>query len=145
MDEIFATIIKDDEGYHVVDKDGVIGPVCKLCDENDKTIVLTPNASNRKYFNRAKADAMIAECGHVDLTYKATITIGSNSGKLPNAKLISYLPQELQDEYKAIIDRAYAARTAEREANKKKPLTEKEKLMAKIAKLEAQLAAKDAE
>ena len=61
--------------------------------------------------------------------------------RTPNAKLISYLPQDLQDEYNAIIARAIEAKNA----SKKKPMTEREKLEAKLAKMQAQLAAMDAE
>ena len=136
MDEILARIIKQDDGFHVVDQDGSIGDVCKLCDEGDKTIVLTPNASNRKYFNRAKAEAAIEEGGYCGLTRKETVKIG-NVTKTPNAKLISYLPQEQQDEYNAIIARAIEAK----EAAKKNPLTKAEKLEAQIAKMQAQLEA----
>ena len=134
---VYATIVKKDDGFHVVDFDGTEGPVCKFCDENDKTIVLTKNKSNRQWFNRAKAEAEIAEKGHVDLYYKATRKIGEVSrNTMPNAKLISYLSEEDQAEYKAIMDRAIAAR----DADKKKPMSDKEKLQAKIDKLKAQLA-----
>lgn len=134
---VYATIVKKDDGFHVVDFDGTEGPVCKFCDENDKTIVLTKNKSNRQWFNRAKAEAEIAEKGHVDLYYKATRKIGEVSrNTMPNAKLISYLSEEDQAEYKAIMDRAIAAR----DADKKKPMSDKEKIQAKIAKLKAQLA-----
>ena len=140
MDEILARIIKQDDGFHVVDQDGTIGDVCKLTDEGDKTIVLTPNASNRKYYNRAKAEAAIEQDGYCGLTRKDTIKIGSVT-RTPNAKLISYLPQDLQDEYNAIIARAIEAKNAD----KKKPLTEREKLEAKIAKMKEQLAAMQSE
>lgn len=134
---VYATIVKEDDGFHVIDFDGTKGPVCKFCDANDKTIVLTKNASNRQWFNRAKAEQEIAEKGHVDLYYKAARKLGEVSrNTMPNAKLISYLSEELQAEYKAIIDKAIAAR----DADKKKPLTEEEKLQAKIEKLKAQLA-----
>lgn len=136
VNEVQAKIIKEDDGFHVVDKDGTVGPVCKLVDEGDKTIALTPNASNRKWFNKAKAEAEIAEKGYVELFYKASKTFGPQGTKLPNAKLISYLSEEEQAEYKAIIDRAMAAR----DADKKKPLTEKEKLMAQIERAKAKLA-----
>lgn len=132
--QVYAKIIKDEEGnFHVVDFDGTVGPACKFCDANDKTIVLTKNKSNRQWFNRAKAEAAIAEQGYVELGYKASRHIGATGGKLPNEKLISYLPQELQDEYKAIIDRAIEARNAA----KKQPMTELEKAQAKLAKAQA--------
>ena len=76
------------------------------------------------------------------LLYKATRVMGegtSRSTKLPNEKLIAYLSEAEQEEYKAIIARAIAARDAEREANKKKPMTEAEKAQAKVTKIIAQL------
>lgn len=134
---VYAKIIKDDDGnFHVVDFDGTMGPVCKFCDADDKTIVLTKNKSNRQWFNRAKAEAEIAKNDHVDLYYKASKHFGSSGSKLPNEKLISYLPEAEQAEYKAIIDRAIAARNDV----KAKPITELEKAQAKLAKAQAALA-----
>ena len=141
LETVYAKIVKEEDGYHVVDFDGTVGPVCKLCDEGNKTIVLTPNASNRKWFSVARAEQEIAEKGYVELYYKGTKKIGSGSTRIPNEKLIAYLPQELQDEYKAIIARAIEAKNAD----KKKPMTEREKLMAKIEKAKAALAMLEAE
>ena len=67
--------------------------------------------------------------------FKEAKPAGSSVTRIPNAKLISYLPQELQDEYNAIIARAIEAKNAA----KKKPMTQAEKLEAHIAKLQAQL------
>lgn len=130
---VYAKIIMKEDGYHVVDFDGTEGPVCKLVDENDRTIALTKNTSGRQYFNRAKADAEIAEKGYVDLYFKATKHIGSHTTRIPNEKLISYLPKELQDEYNAIIARAIEAKNAD----KKKPMTEMEKAKARLLKAQA--------
>ena len=138
-DEVLAYIVKYEDGYHVIDQDGTEGPVCKLVDDGEKTIALTKNASNRKWFNRAKADEAIAKDGQCPLTYKATKVLGpqgSRSTKMPNEKLIAYLSAEEQEEYKAIIARAIEAR----DADKAKPMTEAEKLEAQIAKAKAKLA-----
>lgn len=141
-EEVMATIVKRDDGYHVVDKDGTEGPVCKLTNDL-KSICLTPNAANRQWYAVKRLEAAFADtsCTGVPLYYKASRHIDPNAPKapkaLPNAKLISYLPEELQAEYKAIIDRAREAMAAD----KKKPLTDVEKLQAKIAKLQAQLEA----
>lgn len=133
---VYAKIIKEDDGFHVVDFDGTVGPVCKFCDADDKTIVLTKNKSNRQWFNRAKAEAEIAEKGHVDLFYKASKHFGPSGNRIPNEKLISYLPEAEQAEYKAIIERAMKAR----DDAKAKPMTELEKAQAKLAKAQAALA-----
>ena len=135
-DEVLAKIVKEDDGYHVVDQDGTVGPVCKLVDEGGKTIALTKNAANRFWYNKAKADAEIEQNGYCPLYYKASKKFGpagSRSTALPNAKLISYLSEEEQEEYKAIIARAIAAR----DADKKKPMTELEKAKAKAEKAKA--------
>lgn len=134
---VYAYIVKDDEGnYHVKDFDGTVGPTCKLVDEGDRTIALTPNKSNRKWYNRKKADEAIAANGECPLYYKESKHFGSGTTHLPNEKLIAYLSAEEQAEYKAIIDRAIAAREAERN----RPMTEEEKLRKQIASYEATIA-----
>lgn len=137
---VYATIVKRDDGYHVIDHDGTEGPVCKIVDDG-KTIALTKNMSNRQWFNIAKAEAEIAEKGHVDLYYKGTKKLGSTGTHIPNEKLIAYLPEDLQNEYRAIIARAIEAKNAD----KPKPMTELEKAKAKLEKAKAALAKLEAE
>ena len=134
-DKVYATIIKDEDGnYHVVDEDGTIGPICKLVDEGDRTIALTKNASNRKWFNRKKADEEIEEKGHVDLYYKASKTFGPSTAHMPNEKLVEkYLTPEEFAEYKVIINEAIRRR----EEDKVKPKTELEKAQERVAKAKA--------
>lgn len=131
---VLAKVIKLEDGYHVVDQDGTVGPVCNKRTA-DGYIILTPNAANRKCVNEKNAEKFFAENpdGAIELTFKATRTIGSAGPKMPNAKLIAYLPEELQEEYKAIIARAIAAR----DADKKKPMTDLEKAKAKAEKARA--------
>lgn len=133
-------IIKDDEGYHCVQPDGTTSGALKII-EDGRTLVLPKNPANRQYCAVAKADAGIAENGEFILTVRTTPKkdVSTYSNKLPNEKLIAYLPEAEQEEYRAIIARAIAARDAEREANKKKPMTETEKAQAKVAKIIAQL------
>lgn len=139
-EEVMATIVKRDDGYHVIDKDGTEGPVCKLTNDQ-KSICLTPNAANRQWYAVKRLDAAFADpsCTGVPLYFKATRHLDPNAPKapkaLPNAKLISYLPEDVQAEYKAIIERARAAMDADR----KKPVSEADKLRARIAKMQAQL------
>ena len=141
--EVAAYIVKEGEDYFVTDVDGNIKD--KLVITEDKiTLILPKNPSNRKWFNIARCDAAIEECGNCALTYKPTKVLGpmgSRSTALPNAKLIAYLSEEEQAEYKAIIDRAIAAR----DADKKKPMSEADKLRARIEKAKAALAALEAE
>ena len=141
-------VIKDEDGnFHTVIGDKV-GPVCKII-EDGRTIVLGKNPANRQYCAVAKANAGIEADGFFVIVPRTTEprVLGSMGPKLPNEKLISYLPEAEQEEYRAIIARAIAARDAE----KNKPLTEREKAekalekaKAKLADLEAQLAALNA-
>ena len=71
--------------------------------------------------------------------------LGTMGSKLPNAKLVAYLSEEEQEEYKGIIDRARERMEADKAAHKKQPLTEEQKLRNKIAKAQAALAALEAE
>lgn len=141
-------VIKDEDGnFHTVIGDKV-GPVCKII-EDGRTIVLGKNPANRQYCAVAKANVGIEADGFFVIVPRTTEprVLGSMGPKLPNEKLISYLPEAEQEEYRAIIARAIAARDAE----KNRPLTEREKAekalekaKAKLADLEAQLAALNA-
>ena len=133
--KVYAHIIKDEDGdFRVVDYNGEIGPKCKLVDEGDRTIALTPNKSNRKWFNKARAEAEIAEKGQADLYFKASKHFGSANTRMPNEKLVEkYLSADELAEYKAIIQRAIEAR----EADKKQPKTDLEKAQEKLAKAKA--------
>lgn len=138
MEEIIVKIVKDDDGdFHVIDADGVMGGKCKII-EDGRTIALTKNAANRQYCAVAKANAGIEADGFFVLTVRTTEPrkLGPASAKLPNEKLISYLPEELQAEYKEIIARALAAR----EAEQNRPLTDREKAERALEKAKAQLA-----
>lgn len=130
-----AKIVKLDDGYHIVDQDGSIGDVLTIT-KDGISYVLTPNASNRKFYAVKAVEKAFETQDFVPLYHKATRTIGpigTRSTVMPNAKLIAYLPEDLQEEYKAIIARAIEAR----DAAKAKPMTEKEKLEAKLAKAKA--------
>lgn len=129
-----ADLVKMDDGYHVFDLDGNDLGLCKLVDEG-KTLALPKNPSRRQWFNLAKAEEGTANGEKVQLLYKASKTFGPRGTTVPDAKLIAYLPEEDQNEYKAIIERARAAM----KADKTKPLSELEKLQAKLAKLQAKI------
>lgn len=130
-------IVKEGEEYFLVDN-GVKSEPLKT-EATGVAFVLPVNSSNRKWYNKGRVDAAIESEGKLVLTYKATRKIGSTGStgvRMPNAKLVeTYLSPEEFAEYKAIIDRAIAAR----DAAKAKPMTEKEKLEAKIAKAQAAL------
>lgn len=144
---VYAKLIKEEDGYHIVDFDGTVGPVCKVNNDGKDGggtdwIIFTPNTSNRKYMAKNKADKIFEEGAEfIPLYYKATKHLDGVSSRIPNEKLISYLPEAEQAEYRAIIARAMAAR----DADKKKPLTELEKAELKLEKAKAALAKLQAE
>lgn len=134
--EVIVKVIKDDDGnFHTVIGE-TVGPVCKII-EDGRTIVLGKNPANRQYCAVAKANAGIETDGFFVITPRTTEPrkLGTMGPSLPNAKLISYLPEAEQEEYRAIIARAIAARDAE----KNKPLTEREKAEKALAKAQAKL------
>ena len=99
-------------------------------------IVLGPNSANRKYiahnefYAKSEDDTYIVE----DKTTGPRV-LGTAQ---PDKKLVPYMTAEDKEKYDAIIARALENRNAQ----KKVELTEEEKLMAQIAKLEKKLAAK---
>lgn len=138
-DTVLAVINKKEDGYYLTDtQTGTETGPLKTCDEG-ATLVLPKNSSNRKWVRIKVADAAIAEHGQCDLVYKASKTFGSVTTvrRIPNAKLFEYLSEEEQAEVKAIFDRAYDAMAADKAAIK--PVTDVDKIKAKIAKLQAQL------
>lgn len=99
-------------------------------------IVLGPNSANRKYiahnefYAKSEDDVYVVE----DKTTGPRV-LGTAQ---PDKKLVPYMTAEDKEKYDAIIARAIENRNNQ----KKVELTEEEKLMAQIAKLEAKLAAK---
>lgn len=134
-----AKIIKLDDGYHV-DNAGVIGDVLKKT-KDEISYILTENESNRKFFKTVEVEKVTGTNDAIVLTYKPSIKLDGvvrtgGSTRIPNSKLIDFLNDEDKAEYMAIIERA----KANFEAQRKKPMTEEEKIMAKIAKMQEQLA-----
>lgn len=141
-----VTIKKVDDQY-IMDVDGTETVLeVKQPKGWDPTIMLPENPTGRKLINQAAADKRLeANGGSFELTVRTAHATGPRGKTIPNAKLVEYLKtldngQELYDEYMGIIDEAYKAM----EAAKAKPLTEKEKLMAKIEKAKKALAALEA-
>lgn len=141
-----VTIKKVDDQY-IMDVDGTETVLeVKQPKGWDPTVMLPDNPTGRKLINQAAADKRLeANGGSFELTVRTAHATGPRGKTIPNAKLVEYLKtldngQELYDEYMAIIDEAYKAM----EAAKAKPLTEKEKLLAKIEKAKKALAALEA-
>lgn len=138
MEEVKCKLVKTDEepGYAVVDGETTT-PVRAVNEYKGRLVIALPdNSSNRKYFDAKRADEAIAANGYCELTYKPTIVIGERKTAVPNAKLIEYLTDDLKAEYLSIVERARAAM----EADRKKPLTEAEKLQKQIERARAKLA-----
>ena len=135
-----AKIVMDTDGdYHVVDSNGV-GPKCKLCGPapavkagGTETIVLTKNDSNRQWFNRAKADAAIAEHGYCELTYKESKHFGPAGSSLLKNPLMAYMTDEEKADYIAIVQKAIDAKAADKSV----PVTDVDKAKAKLEKAKA--------
>lgn len=133
-----ADIVMDEDGKFYIEDNGVRTAECAVKPYRDtEEIHLQPNSSNRKFWNAVDARKKCANGGRIQLTYKPSIKLGEGTTRtnIPNAKLIEYLDEADKAEYLAIIERA----KANYESQKKKPMSEKEKLLAKIAKLQKQL------
>lgn len=135
-----AVIVFEADGDYIIDCGEKKGPL--EITKDGICYILPVNSANRKWFSLKKIAAAKANGEtKIVLEYKASRKIGSCSQKMPNEKLISYLPEELQAEYKAIIERAMKAR----EEAKAKPMTELEKAQAKLKKAQEALAKLQAE
>lgn len=139
--------IKKVDGQYIMDVDGTETVLeVKQPKGWDPTIMLPENPTGRKLINQGAADKRLeANGGSFELTVRTAHATGPRGKTIPNAKLVEYLKtldngQELYDEYMGIIDEAYKAM----EAAKAKPLTEKEKLLAKIEKAKKALEALEA-
>lgn len=121
-------------GYAIVDGDNTI-PCDKIVPYKGRELVHLPsNSTLRVWTDRAKLDAAIAANGYLELAYKARVTQG-HSTAAPRIPGIQYLSEEEQNELNTLI-----ANARERmQADKKKPMTELEKLQAKLAKVQAQI------
>lgn len=103
--------------------------------KNKWHIVLGQNSANRKYiahnefFAKMNNDVYIVE----DKT-TGPRTLGTSQ---PDKKLVPYMTSEDKEMYEAIISRAAANRESQK---KTKPVTEEERYLAQIAKLEKKLA-----
>lgn len=143
------TIVKHDceTGYAIVDGENII-PCDKVVEYQGRSVIHLPsNSSNRSWIDKKRVDDAIAAGTPLTLAYKASIKMGQRTTRIPNEQLVkTYCSEEEYNEYMAIFKKAQEAMLAD----KKKPLSEAEKtqaaidkLMAKLAKLEASAANKD--
>jgi len=97
-------------------------------------IVLAANSANRKYIAH---NEFFAKAVNDEYTVEDKTTPPRSLGTAqPDKKLVPYMTAEDKEEYDAII-----ARALENKKNSVSEKTEEEKLLEKIAKLEAKLAA----
>lgn len=90
-------------------------PIVQTYKNEPTTLILPENPSNRKYFSSKKVGE-----GDLELTYKATITLGPRTGEPSQRKsLVEYLTEE----EKAIYDDLMAKARARRD----RPMTDLEK------------------
>lgn len=105
-------------------------PIDQFDPNNPKSLKLPENPSNRKYFS-------IARIGNeIELTYKKTMTFGPRSETAPRKGLEEYLDETDRELYLQLVEKAKKNRE---EMNKRPVLTEKEKLLNRIAKLQERL------
>lgn len=98
--------------------------------KDGKSYILPDNPSKRKYWSVKRVDEV-----PVELTLKEPKTFGPRASTGERKKLSDYLT----DEERATIEGIWQACRERRDAERNKPMSEEEKLLAKIAKYQAQL------
>lgn len=127
-------------GYSIVDK-GEVHHCTKLVPYKNRVMVEMPeNSTLRKWTDKARLDIAIAADGKLTLGYKARIKLGAGGTHYPQEKLIAYLSEEEQAEYKAIVDKARKAMADAKAAAKAAPLTPYEKAKRALERAQAKLA-----
>lgn len=134
-DEVLCEIIKENGEYFLVDLESGERSEALTISSDKVSLGLPKNRANRKFAKPNVVDEKLEKGERYLMTYKESKHFGSVS-KMPNEKLISFLSEEDQNEYKEIIARAIAAK----EADKKKPMTDLEKAQAQLERAKAKLA-----
>ena len=125
-------------GKYFMDDNGVIA---ELTPNQDRYLKLPANSVNRVWVSCAKVDKAPNQCLDYGTIVKEARTLGSRNESTPRKGLEEWLDEEDKALYLALVEKAKRNRD---EANKKAPMTEKEKLqrrlerdMARLAELEA--------
>lgn len=134
-DEILCEIIKEGDDYFLVDLESNEKSEPLKISSDGVAFVLPANRANRKWATINKVNATLDKGERFTMTYKATKKFGPIGNKLPHEKLIAYLSEEDQAEYRAIIARAQEAKAAD----KAQPKSELEKAKEKLARAQAAL------
>ncbi len=128
-------LVKLEDGYHIENLDGTISDVCAIS-KDGAWVALGENPANRKWLAVKKAEEGTVDGAKIPLTYKETRTLGPRAAKVPNENLVkTYLSEDEQNEYFAIIARAQAAYDADHPAKEKTAAANtKDKTTAKVTK-----------
>ena len=141
-DQPLAEIFKEDDTYFLRDLvTGVVSDPIKVND--DDCLCLPSNSANRKWLKNNVVDKYFAD-GHetYPLLYKASRKLGPVGRRIPNEALRAYLSAEEADEVLSLVNKAYDAMEADKPV---RPTTDKEKILARIAKLQKMLTELDAD
>lgn len=112
--------------------------IIELTPNQDRYLKLPANSVNRVWVSCAKVDKAPNQCVDYGEDVKVARTLAPRGESTPRKGLEEYLNDEDKALYLALVEKAKANREA---ANKKAPMTEEEKLRARIARDEARLAA----
>lgn len=134
-DEVLCEIINEGDEYFLVDLESNEKSAPLTISSDGVAFALPVNRANRKWATINKVKAYLEAGKRYTMTYKATKKFGPIGNKIPHEKLISYLSEEDQAEYRAIIARAQEAKAAD----KAQPKTELEKAKEKLARAQAAL------
>ena len=116
-------------GYAIQDNDFILN-IDEMTDDG-KTLKLPDNSSNRKFYSLKKIQE-----GKTELTYKASTTYGPREKK----NWQDYMTQEEKDALTLIkercLERMAEDKPSDEELKLRKLLSQKEKILAKIAELQ---------
>lgn len=112
--------------------------VVTLTPNEDRYLKLPANSVNRVWVSCAKVDKASNQCLDYGTDVKVARTLAPRSESTARKDLSEYLEGKDKETYLKLVEKAKANREA---ANKKAPMTEEEKLRARIARDEARLAA----
>ena len=136
-------VIADSEsscGYSIVDNGNTVHCLGIAIYKDREVLHLPDNSTCRVWIDRKKVDAAIAADGKMTLGYKGRIKLGVGGTHYPQEKLIAFLSEEEQAEYKAIVDKARQAMADAKAAAKAVPLTPYEKAKRALERAQAKLA-----
>lgn len=127
-------------GYSIVDKGNTVHCLGIATYKDREVLHLPDNSTCRVWIDRKKVDTSIAADGKMTLGYKGRVTLGAGGTHYPQEKLIAFLSEEEQAEYKAIVDKARKAMADAKAAAKAAPLTPYEKAKRALERAQAKLA-----